>query len=57
MPPRKNETPTYVTIKNDMIDKETLDWHLKKAEAICETYSPIYIDRFKQIIRREMEIG
>lgn len=43
--------------KQKVCKKRNIGLELEKTETICETYSPIYIDRFKQIIRCEMEMG
>lgn len=55
MPPRLNDKPTYVTIKNDMTDRETLERHGETLNSIGETYSPIYLKRLKRIVSDEIK--
>ena len=57
MPPRLNDKPTYVTIKNDMTDRETMERHGETLNSIGETYSPIYLKRLKKIVSDEIKNG
>lgn len=55
MPPRINGQNSYATIKNELMDEETLLMHKKILNNIKNTYSPIYLNLLLELIEEEMK--
>ena len=56
MPPRTADTATYVTIQNELTDRETLEKHSHVLKGITETYSRNYLNHVQEIIKKELTI-
>lgn len=56
MPPRTSENATYVTLENELIDKETLEKHIDLLKRITKTYSANYLNNVCEIITKELDI-
>lgn len=54
MPPRTTEKTTYVTLENELTDKETLQKHIDTLRRIQKTYSRKYLDKLLDIAEKEI---
>ena len=50
MPPRINGKPSYVSIENQLIDRDTLEYHKRILQGVKHTYSPFYRDKIVELI-------